>query len=68
VYETRRGALREQLRRALTEHLPGVRIGTVLAWDERRAMRAEDAAMPAEVPGLLQTLRMPAGRSLREAG
>jgi MinD-like ATPase involved in chromosome partitioning or flagellar assembly len=61
VYETRRGALREQVRRALAEHLPGVRIGTVLPWDERRAMRAEDAATPIVVPGLLQTLRVPAG-------
>jgi len=67
VYETRRGALREQLRRALAEHLPGVRIGTVLPWDERRAMRAEDAATPIVVPGLLQTLRMPATGALQEA-
>ena len=58
VYETRRGALREQLRRALAEHLPGIRIGTVLPWDERRAIRAEDAATPIVVPALLQTLRM----------
>ena len=68
VYETRRGALREQLRRALTEHLPGARIGTVLPWDERRAMRAEDAAEPLAIPGLLHTLRLPAGAGLREAG
>jgi MinD-like ATPase involved in chromosome partitioning or flagellar assembly len=67
VYETRRGALREQMRRALAEHLPGVRIGTVLPWDERRAIRAEDAATPMAVPGLLQTLRMPAGGALQEA-
>jgi MinD-like ATPase involved in chromosome partitioning or flagellar assembly len=60
VYETRRGALREQVRRALAEHLPGVRIGVVLPWDERRAMRAEDAATPLAVPGLLQALRLPA--------
>jgi MinD-like ATPase involved in chromosome partitioning or flagellar assembly len=68
VYETRRGALREQMRRALAEHLPGVRIGTVLPWDERRAIRAEDAATPMVVPGLLQTLRMPAAGALQEAG
>ncbi len=68
VYETRRGALREQLRRALTEHLPGVRIGAVLPWDERRAMRAEDAAVPAQVPGLLQALRMPAAGRLQGVG
>jgi hypothetical protein len=67
VYETRRGALREQLRRALAEHLPGVRIGTVLPWDERRAIRAEDAATPMVVPGLLQSLRMPATGILQEA-
>jgi len=60
VYETRRRALREQVRRALAEHLPGVRVGVVLPWDERRAMRAEDAATPLAVPGLLQALRLPA--------
>jgi MinD-like ATPase involved in chromosome partitioning or flagellar assembly len=60
VYETRRGALREQVRRAFAEHLPGVRVGVVLPWDERRAMRAEDAATPLAVPGLLQALRLPA--------
>jgi MinD-like ATPase involved in chromosome partitioning or flagellar assembly len=60
VCETRRGALREQVRRALSEHLPGVRIGTVLPWDERRASRAEDAAQPMAVPGLLAALRMQA--------
>ena len=66
VYETRRGALRDQLRRALAEHLPGVRIGTVLPWDERRAMRAEDSATPIVVPGLLQALRLPAAGVLHE--
>jgi hypothetical protein len=68
VYETRRGALREQLRRALAEHLPGVRVGTVLPWDERRAIRAEDAATPIAVPGLLQALRLSAGGRLQEVG
>ena len=67
VYETRRGALREQLRRALAEHLPGARIGTVLPWDERRAMRAEDAAAPLVVTGLLQALRLQAAYGLRAA-
>jgi MinD-like ATPase involved in chromosome partitioning or flagellar assembly len=60
VYETRRGALREQLRRALAEHLPGIPIGVVLPWDERRAMRAEDSAAPIAVPGLLRALRLTA--------
>src|SRR5207247_6059624 len=41
VYETRRGALREPVRRALAEHLPGVRLVAMLPWDERRAARAE---------------------------
>jgi MinD-like ATPase involved in chromosome partitioning or flagellar assembly len=68
VYETRRGALREQLRRALAEHLPGARIGIVLPWDERRAIRAEDAATPLSIPGILQALRVPAAAGLREAG
>jgi MinD-like ATPase involved in chromosome partitioning or flagellar assembly len=66
VYETRRGALREQMRRALAEHLPGVRIGAVLPWDERRAMRAEDSATPMVVPGLLQALRLPGAGVLHE--
>ena len=59
VHETRRGALREQLRRAVSEHLPGIRIGTVLPWDERRAARAEDAGVPMPVSGILQALRIP---------
>ena len=68
VYETRRGALREQVRRALAEHLPGVRIGVVLPWDERRAMRAEDTATPMAVPDLLQTLRIHPAGALQETG
>ena len=63
VYETRRGALREPVRRALAEHLPGVRLVAMLPWDERRAARAEDSGIPTPVPGLLDTLRLlaPAG-------
>jgi MinD-like ATPase involved in chromosome partitioning or flagellar assembly len=68
VYETRRGALREQLRRALAEHLPGFRVGTVLPWDERRAIRAEDSATPVAVPGLLEALRISRHGRLQEAG
>jgi len=66
VYETRRGALREQLRHALAEHLPGFRVGTVLPWDERRAIRAEDAGTPVIVPGLLESLRLAPSDGLRE--
>jgi hypothetical protein len=68
VFETRRGALREQLRRVLAEHLPGVPIGIVLPWEERRATRAEDAATPLVVPGLLQALRMAPKPPARETG
>jgi MinD-like ATPase involved in chromosome partitioning or flagellar assembly len=67
VYETRRGALREQLRRALAEHLPGVRIAVALPWDERRAMRAEDGGTPLAVPGLVQALRLDATGALQES-
>jgi MinD-like ATPase involved in chromosome partitioning or flagellar assembly len=58
VYETRRGALRDQVRRALAEHLPGVRLTAHLPWDERRAARAEDAAVPVTIPGLLRSLQV----------
>jgi MinD-like ATPase involved in chromosome partitioning or flagellar assembly len=68
VYETRRGALREQLRRALAEHLPGIRVGIVLPWDERRAIRAEDDAIPVPVPGILQALRIAPPMALQEMG
>jgi MinD-like ATPase involved in chromosome partitioning or flagellar assembly len=63
VYETRRGVLRVQLRRALAEHLPGVRLASLLPWDERRAARAEDSAVPMELPGVLELLDVgrPAG-------
>lgn len=63
VYETRRGFLRDQLRRALAEHLPGVRLASLLPWDERRAARAEDSAVPMVLPGVLELLDVgrPAG-------
>lgn len=68
VLETRRGALRDQLRRALAEHLPGLRISVVLPWDERRAVRAEDAAVPIAIPGLPQALRLVEPGRLRVTG
>jgi MinD-like ATPase involved in chromosome partitioning or flagellar assembly len=58
LHETRRGALRDQLRGALAEHLPGVRISAILPWDERRAVRAEDAAVPITIPDLPQMLHI----------
>jgi MinD-like ATPase involved in chromosome partitioning or flagellar assembly len=58
VYETRSGALREQIPRAIERHLPGHRVSAVLPWDERRAMRAEDSARPPSAPGLLRSLAL----------
>jgi hypothetical protein len=58
VHETRRGVLREQLRRALAEHLPGFRISALLTWDEKRATRAEDRGVPLSIPSLLHQLRL----------
>jgi MinD-like ATPase involved in chromosome partitioning or flagellar assembly len=58
LYESRRGALREQVVRTVGEHLPGHRLSAVLPWDERRAARAEDAATPDTASGLLKSLRL----------
>jgi MinD-like ATPase involved in chromosome partitioning or flagellar assembly len=58
LFESRRGALRDQVARTVAEHLPGHRIGAVLPWDERRAAQAEDSATPQTVSGLLKSLRL----------
>jgi MinD-like ATPase involved in chromosome partitioning or flagellar assembly len=58
VLESRRGALRDQIHRAIAEHLPGHRLSALLPWDERRAAKAEDSAVPASVPALLDSLRL----------
>jgi MinD-like ATPase involved in chromosome partitioning or flagellar assembly len=71
VYETRRGHLRDQIHRVLAEHLPGVRISAMLPWDERRAFRAEDLAVPNAIPNLLQSLhilQLPPPTPLQESG
>jgi hypothetical protein len=70
VYESRRGVLREQIARTIGEHLPGHRISAVLPWDERRAARAEDAAVPESVAGLLKSLRLaePAAEAAGQRG
>ncbi|HZU15528.1 MAG TPA: hypothetical protein VFD01_02830 [Candidatus Dormibacteraeota bacterium] len=60
VYETRRGALREQVRQVFAEHLPGARLSAFLPWDERRAARAEDEAVPVAPAELLRALHIPA--------
>lgn len=67
VYETRRGHLRDQIRRALAEHLPGIRVSAMLPWDERRAFRAEDLAVPTAIPDLLQTLHILQPTPLQES-
>jgi MinD-like ATPase involved in chromosome partitioning or flagellar assembly len=58
VYESRRGALRDQILHTIDEHLPGHRVSALLPWDERRALKAEDSAVPSSVPGLLESLRL----------
>ncbi len=58
LFQTRGGALREQIRRTLAEHLPGVRVAAVLPWDERRAIRCEDHARAVPQPGLLEALEL----------
>lgn len=67
VYDTRRGHLREQIQRAIAEHLPGMRVSAMLSWDERRAFRAEDLAVPLAMPGLLRTLHLLPQPHLQEA-
>lgn len=56
--ETRRGAMRDQVRKALAENLPGVRLTATHKWDERRAARAEDSAEPMRIVGILEALRL----------
>ena len=58
VCETRRGALREEVRKTLAEHLPGIRLTATCRWDERRAVQAEDGAQPIRIEGLLETLHL----------
>lgn len=67
VYETRRGHLRDQIQRTIAEHLPGVRLSAMLPWDERRAFRAEDLAVPTAIPNLLQSLHVLPPTHLQEA-
>jgi len=58
ICETRRGALRAQVRKALAENLPGVRLTATHRWDERRAVKAEDSAQPIRIAGLMEALRL----------
>lgn len=58
VCETRRGALRAEVRKTLAEHLPGIRLTATCRWDERKAVQAEDGAQPIRIEGLLETLHL----------
>jgi MinD-like ATPase involved in chromosome partitioning or flagellar assembly len=58
INESRRGALRAQVRRALAEHLPGLPVSATRQWDERKAAQAEDKAQPPSVNGLLDVLKL----------
>jgi MinD-like ATPase involved in chromosome partitioning or flagellar assembly len=68
VFESRRGALRDQIGRTVAEHLPGHRLSAILPWDERRAARAEDSAVPNQLNELVESLHLlqpPASASSR---
>lgn len=58
LMETRRGALRDPIQRTLAQHLPGMPVSAVLAWDARQAQRAEDSATPVAQPALLRALNV----------
>jgi len=58
VCETRRGALREEVQKALAGQLPGIRLTATHRWDERKAAQAEDAGRPIRIEGLLETLHL----------
>jgi MinD-like ATPase involved in chromosome partitioning or flagellar assembly len=58
LLETRRGVLRDQITQTLAEHLPGLPISAVLAWDTRQAQHAEDTAKPLTQPALLRALNL----------
>ncbi|MGH7868203.1 MAG: hypothetical protein ACREP9_11425 [Candidatus Dormibacteraceae bacterium] len=59
VFETRRGQMRDQVTRTISHHLPQVRLSGFLTWDEKRAIRAEDSAIPMPGEDLLRNLRIP---------
>jgi MinD-like ATPase involved in chromosome partitioning or flagellar assembly len=58
VCETRRGQMRDQIQRTVAHHLPSVRLSGFVAWDERRAIKAEDAAVPLPGDEVLRNLQL----------
>jgi MinD-like ATPase involved in chromosome partitioning or flagellar assembly len=58
VAETRGGQMRDQVTKAVSEHLPGVRLSGFVAWDEKRAIRAEDSAVPMTGDEVLRHLQI----------
>jgi MinD-like ATPase involved in chromosome partitioning or flagellar assembly len=58
VCETRSGQMRDQIARTISHHVPSVRLSGFVAWDEKRAIKAEDAAMPLPGDEVLQHLQI----------
>jgi MinD-like ATPase involved in chromosome partitioning or flagellar assembly len=58
VCETRGGQMRDQITRTISQHLPGVRLTGFVAWDEKRAIRAEDQAVPLPGDDVLRNLQI----------
>lgn len=58
VCETRRGQMRDQIARTVSHHLPSVRLTGFVAWDEKRAIRAEDSAVPMPGDEVLRNLQI----------
>jgi MinD-like ATPase involved in chromosome partitioning or flagellar assembly len=58
ICETRRGQMRDQITRTVSHHLPNVRLSGFVAWDEKRAMKAEDAAVPMPGDEVLRNLQI----------
>jgi MinD-like ATPase involved in chromosome partitioning or flagellar assembly len=58
ICETRGGQMRDHIARAISQHLPGVRLSGFVAWDEKRAIRAEDATVPLPGDDVLRNLQI----------
>jgi MinD-like ATPase involved in chromosome partitioning or flagellar assembly len=58
--ETRRGVLRDHVRRTLKQHLPGTVVAGTVPWDPKLAARSEDQAVPMQFTDLLRNLQVTA--------
>jgi hypothetical protein len=58
VCETRGGQMRDQIARTISHHLPSVRLSGFVTWDEKRAIKAEDAATPLPGEDVLRHLKI----------